>query len=124
MAQMGIILTFGGRCLPDKWRMVDRTSDGAGYLHKSGDMSVIESIAIELDGKRWQHLSVSRRDRLPSYEELAFVKRCWIGKDKYAYFVFPPEAKHINIDKFCLHLWCCLDGDAVLPDFTRGGNTI
>lgn len=124
MAHVGIVLTFGGKCLPEKWRYVNRTEDGAAYVHKTDHISVIESIAIELDGKRWQHVSVSRPDRLPDYADLTFVKKHWIGEDKYAYFVFPPREKHINIDKHCLHLWCCLDGNAVLPDFTRGGKTI
>jgi len=121
--QAGMILTFGRKVLPDKWRYVERREDGALYASNVDRISVIESIAMELDGKRWHHVSVSRPDRLPDYDDLTFVKKHWIGDDKYAYFVFAPRAKHVNIDKHCLHLWCCLDGP-VLPDFTRGGRTI
>jgi hypothetical protein len=121
---VGIVLTFGGKCLPDKWHYVNRGANGATYAHKTDRISVIESIAIEQDGKRWQHVSLARPDRLPDYDDLTFVKRHWIGEDKYAYQVFPPKAKHVNIHPNCLHLFSCLDGDAVLPDFTRGGNTI
>lgn len=37
--------------------------------------------------------------------------------------VLPPRAKHVNIHPFCLHLWCCLDGD-VTPDFTQGSGSL
>ena len=37
--------------------------------------------------------------------------------------VFPERKFHVNIHPFCLHLWCCLDGDG-LPEFSHGLGTI
>jgi hypothetical protein len=119
----GMTLTFGGKILPPKWRYVERRENGALYISTVEHMSVIESIAIEQDGKRWHHVSVSRPDRLPSYDDLVFVKEHWIGDTRYAYQVFPPKHKHVNFDPHCLHLWSCLDATP-LPDFTRGGKMI
>lgn len=123
MAQSGIILTRAGKCLPDKWKVVEVREDGAKYVSTREELSVIDSIDVEKDGKLWLHVSVSRPDRLPSYDDLCFVKKHWIGDDKEAYQVFARREKHVNIDPHCLHLWSRMDGPA-LPDFTRGGKTI
>ena len=41
------------------------------------------------DGKEWLHVSVSRKSRLTTYEELTRSKRDFIGDDKKAVFVLP-----------------------------------
>lgn len=85
---------------------------------------VLVSCARQLDGKAWLHVSVSRRNgAIPSWEAMSEVKELFIGPDRTALQVMPPQAKHVNIHPACLHLWCCLDGD-VTPDFTAGGETI
>jgi hypothetical protein len=74
------------------------------------------------DGKRWLHVSLARRDRMPSYEELAEVKEAFVGPRRQAVMVMPRRERHVNLHPYCLHLWCCLDtkGDG-LPDFGRHG---
>lgn len=72
----------------------------------------------EEDGKKWLHLSVSRANRVPSYDDLTKVKRMFFGEEAKAIFIFAPESEHINIHPFVLHLWHCLDGDT-LPDFRK-----
>jgi hypothetical protein len=37
----------------------------------------------------------------------------------YAYAVFPPADRYVNIHPHCLHLWARLDGSAVLPEFSE-----
>ena len=93
------------------WRA--RTSIGAG-------LAVMLSGAVELDGRRWVHVSLSRRDRMPSYDDMALVKRVFIGADRKAVQVFPQRREHYSLHEFCLHLWHCVDGDG-LPDFRAQG---
>lgn len=110
------------RVLPAGWH-VDRDGyDGRSYMNANG-LLVFASASVELDGKRWLHVSVSRRSRLPSWEDLRAVKDAFIGRDRTALQVLPPAAKHVNIHAYCLHLWSCLDGDPT-PDFTRGSGSI
>lgn len=104
------------------WHVIHRREDGAAYGRPDG-LRVIASLAKELDGKTWLHVSCSRKARLPSYQDMCEVKRIFIGEEREAYQVFAPKSKHVNIMPFCLHLWCRLDGPA-LPDFTQGGDTI
>jgi hypothetical protein len=84
---------------------------------------VLVSAAQYGDGKRWLHVSVSRKNgQLPSWETLGMVKDLFIGDARTALQVLPPRAKHVNISQV-LHLYHCLDGE-VTPDFTAGGETI
>jgi hypothetical protein len=38
------------------------------------------------------------------------VKAIFIGRDKEALQVLPPESEHVNIHPNCMHLWHCRDG--------------
>ncbi len=86
-----------------------------GFTPADG-MRMLTSVGQEKDGKRWLHLSVSRGDRLPDYDDIARVKETWIGPDRMALQLFPRRDEHVNLHPRTLHLWCSLDGD-VTPDF-------
>jgi hypothetical protein len=106
-----------------QWQMRVAGADGLGLFDnpKLG-LRVIHSIARQ-GGQIWLHVSVSRRDRsLPTWEQLRLVKDRFIGQDRTALQVLPPEDKYVNKAEV-LHLWCCLDGD-VTPDFTAGTGSI
>lgn len=114
---------FIPRVLPDGWTVLEPWGDGNAYQYRDG-LRVIVSTSGFLDGRDWMHISCSRHNRLPSFDDLKFVKNTFAGKDRYAYQVFPPLNKHINIHPFCLHLWVPLTGEPPFPDFTYGGNSI
>lgn len=109
--------------IPPGWRVTGYRVDGIRWQNDKKKMIVIASIAVEQDGKHWVHLSMSHYKRVPTYEELTYLKRHWVGEDRKCVMVFPEKAKHVNINPNVLHLFCCLDGDP-LPDFTQGGSTI
>lgn len=108
--------------VPAGWNLVERSSDGASYRHSNG-LAAILTVANELDGKRWIHLSVSRATRLPSWDDLVSVRDAFLGPEALCVQVLAPKSRHVNIHPFCLHLWRCLDSDPV-PDFARGGRSI
>jgi hypothetical protein len=110
------------RVLPAGWRLVQVNMDGFAWAHRNG-IYVIASGAVEQDGRRWLHVSLSRQDRLPSWADIREVKNVFVGSEALAVQVLPPESRYINIHAFVLHLWRCVDGDPV-PDFARGGKTI
>lgn len=104
------------------WTIAERTLAGV-WLRNTNGLRVYITWCIELDGKRWLHVSLSRASTLPTYDDMCFVKKALIGRDKTAYQLFVPEREHISTHDFCLHLWHCVDGDP-LPDFTKGTNQI
>jgi len=109
------------RC-PSGWKHdpSEDTANAAHFWSPARGLLVMVSGAVELDGKRWIHVSLSRRERVPSYDDLAVVKRAFIGEDKQAIQLFTRRAEHVNVHRFCLHLWHCVDGDG-LPDFRAMG---
>jgi hypothetical protein len=108
--------------LPPGWVLNQEANDGALYDAMDGPdrgLRVIASAALEEDGKWWLHVSASRYNRLPSWEDLRRVKDIFVGPNAVAYQVLPMQSEYVNINPFVLHLWHCLDQDP-LPDFTWG----
>ena len=77
----------------------------------------------ELDGKIWVHISASRRNKVPSWDDLMMIKCQFLGENKKAIQVLAPRSEHVNICSNCLHIWHCVDNDP-LPDFTRGSGML
>lgn len=107
------------RVLPDGWSYLDRFGDGYRVTHRGGLRIIISG--AEYDGREWLHLSMSRKDRLPSYEDMKHAKEIFLGNDRWAAQLFPPVKYHVNIHQFCLHLWCPVTGDLPWPNFGEGG---
>lgn len=102
-----------------RWRISMQNEEGFACIHVTG-LAIISSVHVEKDGEVWQHVSMSYKNRLPEYHEMCMIKDAFIGKDKLAIQVFPPEKEHVNVMKYCLHLWCCLS-KRPLPDFRKFG---
>ena len=115
---------FLPRVIPFGWRIAAKKDDGAAYVHDGLMLSVILSAAVEQDGKKWLHVSCAHPHKLPSWETLKEIKDLFIGRDRQAIQVLPSEKNYVNIHKFCLHLFCCLNDADPVPDFTHGGKTL
>ena len=70
----------------------------------------------------WLHASIAWTDQMPDYDDLAMLKDAVFGPERWAYQVFPPEARHVNIHEFALHLWGRVDGQNELPEFGQEGS--
>ena len=57
------------------------------------------------DPMSWEHVSVSRRDRCPTWDEMCFVRGLFWGPEEMAIQYHPAESEHVSIHPFCLHLW-------------------
>ena len=62
------------------------------------------------------------KSRLPTYDEVARIKRDFIGDDKKAVFVLPEKKNHVNIHENCLHLFYSAENP--LPEFSDGRGMI
>lgn len=94
-----------------------RRLDGVRWQHHIYPLTVISSVCMEADEKLWLHVSLAHTKRMPNYDEIKMVKELFIGRNKYAAMVFPPEEHFVNVHRTCLHLWHCLEGWP-LPEFS------
>lgn len=60
---------------------------------------------IASDGLGWEHVSVSREDRCPTWDEMCQVKDLFWGDEDTVVQYHPPKSQYVNIHKNCLHLW-------------------
>lgn len=99
------------RCLGGlEWPPNSGNQAGSVWEHKLTPIRVMRSKTTLNDESTWIHLSISRHDRLPSWEEISKVKNEFLGAEIEAYQVLAARQDHINVHKNCLHLWAPLDG--------------
>jgi hypothetical protein len=71
---------------------------------------------IASDGEGWEHVSVSRKDRCPIWEEMCQVKDLfWDDEDVVMQFHVPSK-DHVNNHPYCLHLWRPKGVNVLRPD--------
>jgi len=56
-------------------------------------------------GAGWDHVSVSRVDRCPSWPEMDRVKRLVFRDDEIVMQLHVTDARKIDVHPYCLHLW-------------------
>lgn len=106
--------------LPHPWRLVTRLDDGGRWINPGLRASLIWSVEPH-DGELWHHVSMARREDVPTWDELVRAKELILGPEAWAYQVVAPRSKWINIYDRVLHLWSPADGRPRLPDFGRLG---
>lgn len=56
-------------------------------------------------GGGWDHVSVSHRSRLPTWDEMDAIKRLCFRDDEIAMQLHVSDARKVNTCGTCLHLW-------------------
>lgn len=64
------------------------------------NLRIIDSIDNDL-----HHVSLSRPHRLPTWEEIKWVRDKYCKPDSFYAVVLPPERYYVNFHKYCMHLW-------------------
>lgn len=106
--------------VPDKYRI--RTgrlassevngNNGAFELRLKHNQMVF---VIASDGMGWEHVSVSRSDRHPTWDEMCQVKAIFWGEDDCVVQYHPPRSEYVNNHSRCLHLWRQVYVEFALP---------
>lgn len=86
---------------------------GAFLVPSPLDAAAMRVIASSDDG--WDHVSVSRANRCPNWQEMEHVKRLFFKDDEIAMQLHVPVADHINVHPHCLHLWRPLTKPIPMP---------
>lgn len=57
------------------------------------------------------HLSISREDRLPTYDELKEARYALLPDEVHMAMIFPPKEEFVNVHSNCLHLFQLAQGE-------------
>ncbi len=80
------------------------------FLEQEVELRVIASA-----GGGWDHLSVSTRDRCPTWEEMECVRKRFALPHEVWMQYGLPDRQHINYHPYCLHWWRPLHRAIKLP---------
>lgn len=70
--------------------------------------SIVDGLALRIiasSGGGWDHVSVSRADRVPNYEEMEQIAGLFFQGHETAVQYHVPAQDHVNIHPHCLHWW-------------------
>lgn len=70
---------------------------------------------IVSDKLGWEHVSVSRKDRCPTWEEMCAIKDLFWDHEDTVMQLHPPKADWVSNHEFCLHLWRPTDAEIPRP---------
>lgn len=78
-------------------------SNGAFSVKSPVDASQLVVIASTDD--EWEHVSVSRRTRPPSWREMEYIAKMFFNENETWVQYHVPKSEHVNIHPNCLHWW-------------------
>lgn len=76
---------------------------GAFMLLSPVDHGQLVIIASNDEG--WDHISVSRKNRCPNWQEMDAVFRAFFAEGETAMQLHVPHSEHVNDHPYCLHIW-------------------
>lgn len=94
--------------VPEEFRL-DMAPRGKGHPGNNGmflcKVAHGQSLrVIASDGGGWEHVSVSRTDRCPTWKEMCQVKDLFWDDTDCVVQYHPPKSDYVNNHPYCLHL--------------------
>jgi hypothetical protein len=110
--------------VPEKFRVLDHPNPAMCSNESFGNngLFVISSAkfkgalsVIASDGAGWEHVSVSKIKRCPTWNEMCVVKDMFWGADDCVVQYHPPKSLYVNNHPHCLHLWRKVGSEFEIP---------
>lgn len=92
---------------------VGDSSNGVFALRSPADGKALRVIVST--GYGWEHVSVSKINKTPTWGEMEFVKRMFFKPEEVCMQLHVAVEEHISIHKFCLHIWRPTEKEIPLP---------
>jgi hypothetical protein len=89
--------------------------DRAGSFTITSPLDGATMVVVASNNDGWDHVSVSRKNRVPNWAEMSAIHRMFFKDDEVAMQLHMPPSDHINIHPFVLHLWRPHDSTIPLP---------
>lgn len=74
-----------------------------------------EFTVVASSGMGWDHVSVSLKNRCPSWGEMESIKRLFFRPDEIAMQLHVATSDHISFHPNCLHIWRPQNAEIPLP---------
>ena len=84
-----------------------------GIFYRGNNRSQLKIVAST--GGGWEHVSVSRRLRIPTWGEMCKVKDLFWLPEEAVVQIHPPRSEYVNFHETCLHLWKPVGREVELP---------
>lgn len=98
--------------VPERFRITDEPDPHFNTTAADGNNGAFRlrlntgpCLAIVSEGMGWEHVSVSRRDRCLTWEEMCQVKNLFWDEEDCVIQYHPPKSQYVNNHPYCLHLW-------------------
>jgi hypothetical protein len=103
--------------VPEKFRLREYSSPEDG---NNGAFSVQLAhgqrlFVVASDGGGWEHVSASRKDRLPTWTEMCQLKSMFWDDCDVVMQLHPRRDEYVNNHPNCLHLWRPTDREIPTP---------
>lgn len=63
------------------------------------------TIGISSSEREGEHVSVSKKKKIPTWEEMCFVKDLCFEDEEIVIQIHPKKSEYVNLHENCLHLW-------------------
>lgn len=89
--------------------------DTCGVFDVPSPLDAQSMRVVASSGEGWDHVSVSRRNRCPNWQEMEHIKRLFFRDSETAMQLHVPPSEHLSLHPYCLHLWRPLNCDIPKP---------
>lgn len=89
--------------------------DGGSGFVKLGRSIADSAYVIWSFGGGWDHVSVSYRNRCPTWDEMCKIKEIFFREDECCIEYHPDKKNYVNIHPYCLHIWKPQEADIPTP---------
>lgn len=93
---------------------IERNWDGGAFIVPS-PRSGAKLMVVASNGAGWDHVSVSLRNRCPTWDEMERVKRLFFLPTETAMQLHVQPSAHVSVHPNCLHIWRPQDTGIPMP---------
>ena len=90
--------------LNPKLKVIETALDG-GAAYWQPTKNTRPAVIIWSTGMGWDHVSISFKNRCPSWDEMCKVKEMFFEDDETVIQYHPAKKDHVNQHPYCLHMW-------------------
>lgn len=87
---------------------------GCGHVYLNGIKKEPATVVWSF-GEGWDHVSVSYRKRVPTWEEMCKIKDIFFEEEETVVQFHPKKSEYKNLCETCLHLWRKQGAEYELP---------